>query len=76
MVTKVSTQGRITIPKKIRDRLGLKPGMVVEVFLNEDSQIVLSSSETKRKQSHVSNHRFNSHKIWLSTVTSELQTSC
>lgn len=49
MVTKVSTQGRITIPKKIRDRLGLKPGMVVEVFLNKDSQIVISCSETKKE---------------------------
>ena len=49
MVTKVSTQGRITIPKKIRDRLGLKPGMVVEVFLNKDGQIVISSSEAKKE---------------------------
>ena len=49
MVTKVSTQGRITIPKRIRDRLGLKPGMVVEVFLNKDSQIVITSSETKKE---------------------------
>ena len=47
MVTKVSSKGRITIPKKIRDRLGLKPGMVVEVFLNKDGQIVISSAETK-----------------------------
>lgn len=49
MVTKVTSKGRITIPKKIRDSLGLKPSMVVEVFLNKDDQIVISSSEIKKK---------------------------
>jgi antitoxin PrlF len=31
MKTTVSEKGQITIPKKLRDRLGLRPGQVLEV---------------------------------------------
>ncbi len=37
---KVTSGGRVTIPKAIRDELGLKPGSHVE-FVREDGKVVL-----------------------------------
>ncbi|MFW6068805.1 MAG: AbrB/MazE/SpoVT family DNA-binding domain-containing protein [Chloroflexota bacterium] len=41
MEARLSSKGQIVIPKKLRDRLGLKPGTEFDVFL-EDDRIILT----------------------------------
>ncbi|MGH7588060.1 MAG: AbrB/MazE/SpoVT family DNA-binding domain-containing protein [Gemmatimonadota bacterium] len=41
MKTKVSERGQVTIPKKIRKRLGIRPGQVLEVD-EERGRVVMS----------------------------------
>ena len=41
MGTTVSSKGRITIPKHIRDVMGIGPGSVVEFARAEDGRIVM-----------------------------------
>lgn len=41
MSTKITTKGQVTIPKGIRDLLGLEPGMEVRFRYNEKREIVV-----------------------------------
>ena len=41
MATTVTTKGQVTIPKPVRDRLGIKPGNAVDFELAQDGRIVL-----------------------------------
>ena len=41
MAVKVTRKGQVTIPKAVRDDLGIKPGSKVEFELAEDGRIVL-----------------------------------
>ena len=41
MATMVTSKGQVTIPKPVRDRLGIKPGNAVEFQLAEDGHVVL-----------------------------------
>ena len=41
MSTTVTSKGQVTIPKKVRDRLGITPGSEVEFSLNNQGEIVL-----------------------------------
>lgn len=41
MATILTTKGQVTIPKPVRDRLGLKPGSAVEFRLDPDGRVVL-----------------------------------
>ena len=41
MVTTVTTKGQVTIPKPVRDRLGIEPGSTVEFELAPDGRVVL-----------------------------------
>jgi AbrB family looped-hinge helix DNA binding protein len=41
MATKVTSKGQVTIPKPVRDRLGIKPGSAVAFELAPDGRIVL-----------------------------------
>ncbi len=41
MATNVTSKGQVTIPKPIRDRLGIKPGNAVEFELAPDGRVVL-----------------------------------
>jgi antitoxin PrlF len=41
MLTRVTTKGQVTIPKPIRDRLGIVPGDTVAFELAPDGRIVL-----------------------------------
>jgi AbrB family looped-hinge helix DNA binding protein len=41
MKSAVSEKGQITIPKKLRDRLGIKPGVVLE-FREDHGRLVAS----------------------------------
>ncbi|MDD3521163.1 MAG: AbrB/MazE/SpoVT family DNA-binding domain-containing protein [Actinomycetota bacterium] len=48
---KISTRGRITIPKKLRDQIKIKEGMYIRVYA-EDGNLVLKpllTSKDKRK---------------------------
>lgn len=44
MRTKVSEKGQITVPKAVRERLGIRPGDELDV-LEEGGRIVLSKAE-------------------------------
>jgi len=46
MKSAVSEKGQVTIPKAIRDRLGLKPGTIVE-FRAEDGKLIGTKSVTE-----------------------------
>jgi AbrB family looped-hinge helix DNA binding protein len=41
MATTVTSKGQVTIPKAVRDLLGLKPGNSVAFELAEDGRVVL-----------------------------------
>ena len=41
MTTSVTTKGQVTIPKSIRDLLGIKPGSAVDFVLARDGRVVL-----------------------------------
>jgi antitoxin PrlF len=43
MPSTVTSRGQVTIPKPIRDRLGIKPGMKVAFRLDGDGRAVLSA---------------------------------
>lgn len=41
MATTVTVKGQVTIPKPIRDRLGLQPGSEVDFELTPDGRVIL-----------------------------------
>ncbi len=43
MATKVTSKGQVTIPKRVREALGVKPGDRIE-FVVEDGRVVLVSA--------------------------------
>jgi antitoxin PrlF len=40
---RITSKGQVTIPKRIRDHLGLKPGANVEFGLSADGRVVLKA---------------------------------
>jgi antitoxin PrlF len=48
MVTTVTTKGQVTIPKPVRDHLGIKPGSAVEFELAADGRVVLVKAGERR----------------------------
>ena len=40
MASRVTRKGQVTIPKRVREHLGLQPGSVVEFELADDGRIV------------------------------------
>jgi antitoxin PrlF len=45
-MTKITTKGQVTIPKRLRDHLGLEPGSSVEFELTADGRVFL---QTRRR---------------------------
>ena len=41
MATTVTSKGQVTIPKPVRDRLGIKPGSAVDFRMDDDGKVVL-----------------------------------
>jgi AbrB family looped-hinge helix DNA binding protein len=41
MANRVTTKGQVTIPKRVRDRLGIEPGNAVEFEMEPDGRVVL-----------------------------------
>lgn len=44
MSTFLTVKGQVTIPKQIRDALGLKPGMPVDFAVNAMGEVVIHSA--------------------------------
>ena len=42
-MTKMTSKGQVTIPRRLRDHLGLKPGSQVEFELTEDGRVFLKT---------------------------------
>jgi len=40
-MTKMTTKGQVTIPKRLRDYLGLEPGSAVDFELADDGRVFL-----------------------------------
>jgi antitoxin PrlF len=51
MSTSVTTKGQVTIPKSIRDALGLKPGSEVDFKVNEQGQVILVEAKASGAKS-------------------------
>jgi antitoxin PrlF len=51
MATTVTSKGQVTIPKPVRDRLGIKPGNAVEFALAADGRVVLMKVGGRRPSS-------------------------
>ena len=51
MATKVTSKGQVTIPKPVRDHLGIVPGSEVEFRMAPDGGIVIERSDGKKQPS-------------------------
>jgi antitoxin PrlF len=51
MTTKVTSKGQVTIPKPVRDHLGIVPGSEVEFRRTEDGSIVIERADGTRQPS-------------------------
>lgn len=51
MATLVTSKGQVTIPKPVRDRLGIEPGSAVEFELAADGRVVLVKADADRPTS-------------------------
>ena len=51
MATRVTRKGQITIPKRIRDYLGIEPGSLVEFDVTQDGRIVLFNQDAAPRPS-------------------------
>jgi AbrB family looped-hinge helix DNA binding protein len=49
--TTMTVKGQVTVPKHIRDALGLVPGTQVGFALNEDGEVVLRTPARRRDRS-------------------------
>ncbi|HEX3675648.1 MAG TPA: AbrB/MazE/SpoVT family DNA-binding domain-containing protein [Rhizomicrobium sp.] len=52
-MSNMTTKGQVTIPKRIRDAAGLKPGRPVNVQLNAEGCVVLSAPRRPVTKSEV-----------------------
>lgn len=46
MNSSISTKGQVTVPKAVRDRLGLRAGTTVEFELTDDGGVILRKGHT------------------------------
>lgn len=51
MTTTVTSKGQVTIPKPVRDLLGLEPGSAVDFELASDGRVVLVKASADRPAS-------------------------
>jgi antitoxin PrlF len=50
-MTTITTKGQVTIPKPVRDRLGVKPGDEVTFELAANGQVTIAKAKGKPKRS-------------------------
>jgi antitoxin PrlF len=55
--SRVTRKGQVTIPKRVRDHLGIEPGSVVDFELGADGRIVLTVVGAKPKPSRFARFR-------------------
>jgi AbrB family looped-hinge helix DNA binding protein len=48
-MSRMTKKGQVTIPKRVRDHLGLKPGSEVEFTVTNNGQIALRTKEERPK---------------------------
>ena len=48
MSTTLTVKGQVTIPKQIRDALGLTPGSAVDFAVNREGQVVLHKAASSK----------------------------
>ena len=53
MSTTLTVKGQVTIPKQIRDALGLTPGSAVDFAVNRDGQVVLHKAASSKGKAAV-----------------------
>jgi antitoxin PrlF len=51
MATTVTSKGQVTIPKPVRERLGIQPGNAVDFELAADGRVVLIKVDGQRRVS-------------------------
>lgn len=51
MTSRVTSKGQVTIPKRVRDRLGIKPGNIVDFEMAPDGHVILVKVGAKRRKS-------------------------
>jgi AbrB family looped-hinge helix DNA binding protein len=49
MQTMMTTKGQVTIPKRVRDELGLKPGRPVDFEINSAGEVVIRKPGGKKQ---------------------------
>jgi antitoxin PrlF len=54
MLTKVTSNGRVTVPKRIRDYLGIEPGTEVAFRRAADGSIIIERADGTRPPSRLS----------------------
>lgn len=52
MSTTLTSKGQVTIPKQIRDALGLMPGSAVDFAVNRDGEVVIQKAGAPAVQAH------------------------
>ena len=57
MGSKVTSKGQVTIPKRVRDHLGIEPGSVVDFELGADGRIVLVKADATPRPSRFERFR-------------------
>jgi antitoxin PrlF len=50
MTTTVTSKGQVTIPKRVRDLLGIEPGSAVEFELTAGGEVILRHGKRKAKR--------------------------
>ena len=58
MATTVTSKGQVTIPKSVRDLLGIVPGTAVDFDLTPDGQVVLRKTSQGRPRGRPPRSRF------------------
>jgi AbrB family looped-hinge helix DNA binding protein len=49
MAVQVTSKGQVTIPKRVRDLLGIRPGTAVEFHVDRDGRVTLRGVGRPRK---------------------------
>jgi antitoxin PrlF len=55
--SRVTRKGQVTIPKRVRDHLGIEPGSVVDFELGDDGRILLTVAGAEPKPSRFERFR-------------------
>ena len=56
-MTTVTSKGQVTIPKAVRDLLGIQPGTEIEFRLSKRGEVVIERADQKRPPSRIAAFR-------------------